>query len=550
MKRRSDQARAHGGSRVALFPFLAVLVCTMGALILVLVVLARQARVQASRAAQTKQAEVASDLATARDMVRWRISVVADSRQKTEEQLAEARLRLGHVEQHARQLHERLRRLQADWAELEKIGPTPSDRQNLEAERNRLEQQIAEARQRLDEARRAAAGRAKSYAILPYEGPRGTARRPIYLECRADAVVIQPEGIELAPEDFEKPLGPQNPLASALRAAREHLAARGPSGDGAREEPYPLLIVRPEGIVAFCAAREAMKSWGAEFGYELVGSDWNLRYPQPDPELNLVVQKAVAAARTEQRQLAMLLAGAGGSGRSAERPKAIYRAAPGGGGLIREDGREGAGARPGEGQRPPSGSAGKAAPPGRPAPRPRGVLPPEKPDDPRDANPAGGVALRPGEWVPYERPPKRPEAADEKSPKSLAASRGKNWALPDATRNSVPITRSIRVACHADRLVVFGESRGDVEQIVQLGARMEDSIDQLISAVWEHIKRWGVAGRGMYWRPVLAVDVAPGAEARYAELKTLLEESGVDVERPGEPRSASRGNFESPTPHR
>ncbi len=549
MKRRSDQNRTHGGTPVALFPFLAVLVCTMGALILVLVVLARQARVQASRAAQTKQAEVATDLAAARDMVRWRISVVAESRQKTDEQLAEARLRLGHVEQHARQLQERLRRLQADWAELENTGPTPPDRQNLENQRNRLEQQIAEARQRLDETRRAASRRGKSYAIVPYAGPRGTGRRPIYLECRADAVVIQPEGIELAPEDFEKPLGPQNPLASALRAAREHLAAREPSDGRTREEPYPLLIVRPEGIVAFYAAREAMKSWGAEFGYELVGSDWNLRYPQPDPELNVVVQKAVAAARSEQRQLAMLLAAAGGSGRSSERPKAIYRAAPGGGGLIREDAREGAGTRPGGGQRPPSRPTGKAGTAGRQMPRPPGVLP-EKPDDPRDAAPAGGVALRPGEWVPYERPPKRPEANDDPSPKSLATSRGKNWALPDATRNSVPITRSIRVVCRADRLVVFGESHGDVEQIVQLGARVEDSVDQLISAIWEHMKRWGVAGRGMYWRPVLAVEVAPGAEARYAELKALLEESGVDVERPGEARSASRRNLESPIPHR
>jgi hypothetical protein len=109
----------------------------------------------------------------------------------------------------------------------------------------------------------------------------------------------------------------------------------------------------------------------------------------------------------------------------------------------------------------------------------------------------------------------------------------------------VPITRAIRVACHADRLVVFSESRGDIEQIVQLGARVEDSVDQLISAVWEHMKRWGVAGRGMYWRPVLTVDVAPGAEARYAELKTLLEESGVDVQRLGERRAASPKNPES-----
>ena len=39
----------------------------------------------------------------------------------------------------------------------------------------------------------------------------------------------------------------------------------------------------------------------------------------------------------------------------------------------------------------------------------------------------------------------------------------------------------------------------------------------------------GSAGRGIYWRPQLAVDVAPGAEGRYSDLKTLLADSGLDV---------------------
>ncbi len=33
----------------------------------------------------------------------------------------------------------------------------------------------------------------------------------------------------------------------------------------------------------------------------------------------------------------------------------------------------------------------------------------------------------------------------------------------------------------------------------------------------------------MYWRPQLAVDVAPGGEARYADLQTLLTDSGLEV---------------------
>ena len=59
-----------------------------------------------------------------------------------------------------------------------------------------------------------------------YEGPNQTRRRPIYLECRDDAVMLQPEGIALSESDFEGPMGPGNPLATALRAAREYMLAQ------------------------------------------------------------------------------------------------------------------------------------------------------------------------------------------------------------------------------------------------------------------------------------------------------------------------------------
>ena len=85
-------------------------------------------------------------------------------------------------------------------------------------------------------------------------------------------------------------MGPGNPLAAALRAAREHLLAER-EFDPQAGEPYPMLLVRPEGIAAYYAAREAMKSWGCDFGYELIGDDWKLAYPPPDPRLVGVVAR-------------------------------------------------------------------------------------------------------------------------------------------------------------------------------------------------------------------------------------------------------------------
>ena len=72
-------------------------------------------------------------------------------------------------------------------------------------------------------------------------------------------------------------------MDAALRAIREYYARIGPSGSAG--EPYPLLIVRPEGVEAYAAARSAMRNWDDEFGYELVDPQMKLKFPDADPEL-------------------------------------------------------------------------------------------------------------------------------------------------------------------------------------------------------------------------------------------------------------------------
>jgi hypothetical protein len=143
---------------------------------------------------------------------------------------------------------------------------------------------------------------------------------------------------------------------------------------------------------------------------------------------------------------------------------------------------------------------------------------------------ASRAARRPGEWI--ERPP--PDRSRPKSQlpqvRSLAEKRGLDWALPGAARGSVGVARPVRIDCHQDRLVVAPES-GAVGKSVPLGARTEESIDAFLSAVWEHMDSWGIAGKGMYWRPILNVHVAPNGELRYEELNALLEGSGFEVRR-------------------
>jgi hypothetical protein len=114
---------------------------------------------------------------------------------------------------------------------------------------------------------------------------------------------------------------------------------------------------------------------------------------------------------------------------------------------------------------------------------------------------------------------------------SMSRSRGKNWALPNNHTSSVPVQRPIRVECWSDRLVLVPDTRDLQPQVIPLGVRTEDSVEPLVGAVRTYTKSWGIAGRSMYWKPQLVLNVNPNAESRAADLQTLLADSGWDVKR-------------------
>src|SRR3569623_1311412 len=290
-----------GAAGVSLFPFLAELLCTMGALIVVLVVIARQARLQIDEEVPVANAALKEELESRQADLAWRIEQLRSSRQATLSQLETQRAEFSHLEDHARRLRSQLEELESTRREFEKLAS--GDR----IETDRLKRQIADAetqlgqkKEELEQALRKTGKGGKSYAVVPYHGPNETRRRPIYIECRGDGIIFQPEGLVLTEKDFEGDLGPGNPLASALRAAREHMSRTQMPGEGA---PYPLLLIRPDGIVAYEYALAAMSSWGSEYGYELIGQDWPLEYPPPDPQLALAMRQAIGEGRLRQAYL-------------------------------------------------------------------------------------------------------------------------------------------------------------------------------------------------------------------------------------------------------
>jgi len=709
-KRRSGQ---RSDVQFSLFPFLAVLICTMGSLIVLLVVIVRQAQVQAARVAEAgaaqREADAQKQRLEAREDVQWEVEQLQSSRQQTEADLAEARLRLGHIEDHARQLNNQLVRLEGVLADLDKNGGGEKRRRaDLEAELARLRDQVAEAEKQVAAARGEAKGRRRSYAVVPYEGQFATRRRPIYLECSAEAITLQPEGIRFTVDDFMGPLGPGNPLAAALRAAREYLLARGEfDPQSVAGEPYPLLLVRSSGVTAYYAARAAMQSWGTEFGYELIDEDWKLAFPKPDPEMAQAIRHAVELARMNQQRLAVAapryyqpggavryrvspnrgivpdggqvltapkvrredgsfdgLFGSSARGNASSAPRAgghrpagsgpgngdgpvvadlaaIYgdavsgdgSQAPGrqsgepnrlvqggnrrvdaqgqrgasqgggsghaggprtgdpstgdggsqqyaGGSDGRGDGngpggpyREGsrlaaaapgahgskaarAGGKPGSGRGSPGGgdaSGGGAAggsatgmpglpggspgendqdaASGSPTPPPQGA----SSQGTRQEGPAGTAGadapMAPSSEMPDSSAVATFGARPPRAAQSLAQRRGTDWGLRGNNGGAVPITRPIRVDCYPDRLVIVPERGLAGAKTVPLGTWTEQSMDEFVGGVWRYVDTWGIAGNGMYWRPVLHVSVAPGAERRFEELNALMEDSGLRIER-------------------
>ena len=320
---------AVAGPTISLFPFLAVLLCTMGALLVVLVLFSRSVRQNETAKLDKEQESLVEELELTRDSLAWRREQMNGVRERTAEELAKARMQLAGIEESSRALQDEFAKLERTAAALTSQGTTvTADDDTLRG----LAQRLTSARESLDKALAGRDTKPPAYAVVPYAGRNGTHRRPLYIECCGDGVFLQPEGIRLSPGDFEGPPGPGNPLASALRAAREHVVATHGGANDPAAQPYPLLLVRPSGVLAYYAAREAIQSWGSDFGYQLIDEDWTLTFPPADPTLAQVEKRAIDESRARLAWLAEVRP------TRPAKPTQHYRAAPTRGGVVADGG--------------------------------------------------------------------------------------------------------------------------------------------------------------------------------------------------------------------
>ena len=291
-----------------LFPFLAVLVCTLGTLILLLALVAQNATVAAEREAEAEtQQATAADRSTADTPVKpaaeeveqkieeqsFRVAELVSHREEQSQSLERRRDELTHLEDHLRRIRGELERLEG---EVKAATENPAEETGGTRDLVLLKRQLEKERATVEQLQGEKDSATPRIVIVPHDGPNGTDRRPVYLECTPNGVTIRPEGTEISMPQLKASSPGANPLDEALRVIRHHALQY----YGDEIPPYPLLVVRPGGIEAYAEARKAMRDWDDQFGYELVPAATRLAYGQGDPSLKKRIEQAVRRAVSRQ----------------------------------------------------------------------------------------------------------------------------------------------------------------------------------------------------------------------------------------------------------
>ncbi|MDR3109482.1 MAG: hypothetical protein LBU65_07330 [Planctomycetaceae bacterium] len=312
-----SRRRVDAGNTVTLFPFLAVLLCTMGALIMLLVVIAQKVRNESNEQQTATAAQRDSGLnkqltlEEANEAKRRLLEIGEDiglmtneltnSRDTLDAKLVDARAKLAAFEEQTRRMRDEKKRLLAAADNLENSADAAAVTQQVD-ELKKQQDVLTELKSQIRKQIAANAAQKEMLSIIPYTGKSGTLRRPIFIECNEKGAVLQPEGVTLTMEDMVLPERADNPVAISMRAVRQYLIESNKLEPN--EEPYPLFVVRPSGVMTFYSARDSLRSWAGEYGYELVGEKDIVEMPAANAELKYRVETQLAEKR---KQLAPLI---------------------------------------------------------------------------------------------------------------------------------------------------------------------------------------------------------------------------------------------------
>ncbi len=492
---------------ISLFPFLAVLICTFGVLIILLVIVVKAADQRATDkqlAERDQQQMKVTEMQDRLDLHGIQIDGLSSLRPELLKQLQSERSRRAHLQSELDKLAVEAELLNAEMEFVTKVsGQQPI--QQPDADIERLQEQLTTAQAELQQQKQSAntSPRVK-YSVVPHTGPNGTRRRPIYIECLRDRFVIQPYGISLNRDDFVDPIVANNPLDAALVAIREYFIKNGLSQTG--ETPYPLLIVRPDGPSSYVIARRAISSWDEEFGYELISADKALDFGENDPQLQRKLEQVIAAAKQRQKQYVAASLLNRSPRETTVQDVGGLKASSQFGGFVSQAGTK---------LPPPNGNNASA----------------------ERTKTAADESLNTEQGTGDQQSDAKRDADIELNGiqaegASIAEQRGEGWALPSKSEGAIAYRRPLKLLVSDQELTIDADSRSNKRIRIEFGNDPNKATLDLVEAIWHRIETWGVAGVGGYWKPELDVVVSPGGEHRYQQLLNLLNQSGIELKEP------------------
>jgi hypothetical protein len=282
---------------VSTFPFLAVLLCVMGSLLLLLFIMDRRAKIAAryrvseelhARKERTKAEEDARQvewekakqalhqtLLAQQDELDAASKGVAQNLDEACKNMTLVQARHVGLERNIKAEADRIGAIQFD---IERRNADLKDAAKKEtmtkAELIEAARELAELEQAFRHLKSLKTQEQQTYSVVPYRGKRGDARPPIYIECVRDGVIFHPEQKTLTDLYFT----PSSVHAEVERRSGPlALQASKPPSD-AQKGPYVLFLVRPDGIGNYYRAQSALKGYQLDFGYELVDESWVLDF--------------------------------------------------------------------------------------------------------------------------------------------------------------------------------------------------------------------------------------------------------------------------------
>jgi hypothetical protein len=298
---------------ISTFPFLAVLLCAMGSLILVLLVMDRKAklgarekavsatlraaadaeqqaaarRAELERLLQEKKAEQKAEWEKKREALHTKLITEQQALQLQMQQLREkmtlaaARLRMEQEQsgELKTQVEKGRETLQGETAALTATTQSADDAQKRTEQEKaalaRMTNDLVVLERALRDLKEARDRERQTYSVVPYNGKRGESRRPLYIECSGKQVIFYPDKkpVEILGREEEVRLE----VARHVARQRAQLAA---AKMPVQQTPYLMLLVRPDGIFTYYAIQAALSGYDVQFGYELIDADWILDFPE------------------------------------------------------------------------------------------------------------------------------------------------------------------------------------------------------------------------------------------------------------------------------